>query len=278
LDRTVPDHLAIGPDVRFLPQRAQLEAIAGGVWFECRPLLEFRSTSPDRFWSLFNRRRPREPRLVGATGLPPSQTFHYDNGATITFASPQAGELVAAAATTPVAADTYSHLNTYMFIRFNAEATPAITFSPCGGIPFEVHPADYPFGRPARFAYLASDGTFRVCKATSGEKGPFHTLGSGRLERGAPLVIGFQSGGQRIASLVLDDWSSQASTGLSPTAGWGVPVNAIEFQLVANDSEEYVGIWITLAGTSVGRGFETVGHRAGTYRNRFSIRGGDTAK
>lgn len=278
VDRDVPSHVALGADVRFLPQVAQLEAIAGGVWFECRPLLEFRSTSPDGFWSLFHRQRPQMPRLVGATGAAPTQTFHYDNGATITFAPPSAGELVAATATTPVAANIYSHLNTYMFIRFNTDDTPALTFSPCGGIPFEVHPADYPFGRPARFAYLDADDTFRVCKATSGEKGPFRTLGSGKLERGESLTIGFQSSGRRIASLVLEDWSSQLSTALSPTAGWGVPVNAIEFQLVETDSDEYVGIWITLAGTSVGRGFDTVGHRAGTYRNRFSIRGGGAGR
>lgn len=278
INRDLPAHVAIGGDVRFLPQFVQLEAISGGVWLECRPLLEFHSTSPDGFWSLINRQRPRELQLVGVTGTPPTQTFYYDNGATITFAPPQAGELVAATASTPVAADTYSHLNTFMFIRFNADESPALTFSPCGGIPFEVHPADYPFGRPARFAYLDADGSFRVCKATTGEKGPFRTLGSGQLKRGAPLSIGFQSGGRRIASLVLEDWSSQLSTALSPTAGWGVPANAIEFQLVDTRSEQYVGIWITLAGTSVGRGFETVGHRAGTYRNRFSIRGDDASQ
>lgn len=272
-DHLAPAHIALGDNVRFLPQFAHLEAISGGVWFKCRPLLEFRSTSPDRFWSLFNRQQPREPRLVGVTGEPASQTFHYDNGATIAFALPQAGQLIAATATTPIAADAYSHLNTYFYIRFNTEDAPALTFSPCGGIPFEVHPADYPFGRPARFAYLDADGTFRVCKATSGEKGPFRTLGSGRLERGAPLTIGFQVGGRQIASLVLKDWSSQLSTALSPTAGWRVPVNAIEYQLVEGGSDRYVGIWITLAGTSVGRGFDTVGHRAGTYRNRFVIRG-----
>jgi hypothetical protein len=32
-----------------------------------------------------------------------------------------------------------------------------------------------------------------------------------------------------------------------------------------------VRIWLTLAGTSVGRGFDSVGHAAGTYRNRVRI-------
>jgi hypothetical protein len=100
----------------------------------------------------------------------------------------------------------------------------------------------------------------------------FRTLASGRLDRGQPLTIGFHNNKKYVASITLDDWSAQASTALSPTAGWGVPVNAIEFQITNHDSSESVGIWITLAGTSVGRGFETVGHKAGTYRNRFSIR------
>ena len=30
-------------------------------------------------------------------------------------------------------------------------------------------------------------------------------------------------------------------------------------------------VWLTLAGTSVGRGFDSVGHKAGTYRNRVRI-------
>ena len=33
-----------------------------------------------------------------------------------------------------------------------------------------------------------------------------------------------------------------------------------------------LSVWITLAATSVGRGWDAVGHRAGTYRNRLEIR------
>jgi hypothetical protein len=44
-------------------------------------------------------------------------------------------------------------------------------------------------------------------------------------------------------------------------------MNAIEFQRLYDSPSAPGGIWITLAGTSVGRGWETVGHRAGIYRN-----------
>jgi len=30
-------------------------------------------------------------------------------------------------------------------------------------------------------------------------------------------------------------------------------------------------IWFTLAGTSVGRGWDTVGHKSGKYRNRVVV-------
>ena len=45
---------------------------------------------------------------------------------------------------------------------------------------------DYPFGRPARFAYVDEARRFRVVEASSGEKGPFHILAEGRLEPMSP--------------------------------------------------------------------------------------------
>ena len=71
--------------------------------------------------------------------------------------------------------------------------------------------------------------------------------------------------------IVLADWSAQADTTLSPTAGWGVPVNAIEFSLSADAPSSPASIFVTLAATSVGRGWDCVGHRPGTYRNRIRL-------
>jgi hypothetical protein len=110
-----------------------------------------------------------------------------------------------------------------------------------------------------------------VVQATSGEKGPFHPLASGRLDRGEPLTITILDRDQPVASLTLLDWSSQASTELSPTAGWGLPQNAIEFSLSDPDPASPATLFITLASTSVGRGFDSVGHTPGTYRNRIWI-------
>lgn len=48
-------------------------------------------------------------------------------------------------------------------------------------------------------------------------------------------------------------------------------MNAIEFQRIDKRENEAPAsqIWITLAATSVGRGWDCVGHHAGTYRNRM---------
>lgn len=74
-----------------------------------------------------------------------------------------------------------------------------------------------------------------------------------------------------VAWLRFEDFASQASVAPSPTAGWGVAQNAIEFVQVAERPGAPASFWITLAGTSVGRGFQSVGHAPGVYRNRLTV-------
>jgi hypothetical protein len=85
------------------------------------------------------------------------------------------------------------------------------------------------------------------------------------------LTITVWDGDQAAYRLTMIDWSGQAGTALSPTAGWGVPVNAIEFGLLEGSGGKTANVWMTLAGTSVGRGWDSVGHAAGVYRNRLKI-------
>src|SRR3954463_11588087 len=113
----------------------------------------------------------------------------------------------------------------------------------------EVLRLDYPFGRPARFAYVDEARRFRVVEASSGEKGPFHILAEGRLERSDPLEITLCDEGRAIGRLTLLDWSAQASTQLSPTAGWGFPENPIEFTLSGDEPPSPASLFITLAAT-----------------------------
>ena len=53
----------------------------------------------------------------------------------------------------------------------------------------------------------------------------------------------------------------------SGTAGWGLPQSSVQF--FARGHEAYV--ILTLADTGPGRGWDSVGHAAGTYRNRIKI-------
>ena len=77
----------------------------------------------------------------------------------------------------------FSHLNSFCDVEVRGHRRLALQFSPCGGKRIEVLRFDYPFGRPARFAYVDAARRFRVVEASSGEKGPFRVLAEGRLER-----------------------------------------------------------------------------------------------
>ena len=163
----------------------------------------------------------------------------------------------------------YSHLNSYCDIEVRGQRRLALEFSPCPGVPVEVRRYDYPVGRPARFAFVDQDRTFRVVEASTGEKGPFRTLARGPLAADQSLTITLIDQGRAVGKITLADWAFQADTTLSPTAGWGVPVNAIEFSLSGDAATSPASIFITLAGTSVGRGWDCVGHNPGNYRNRI---------
>jgi len=179
------------------------------------------------------------------------------------------GHVVDVEAVTRLERPVYSHLNSFCDVTVHGHRRLALEFSPCLGAMIEVRPFDYPVGRSARFAFLDDRGTFRVVEAETGEKGPYRLLASGRLERGEPLSITLLDQGRPAGRITLEDWSRQLDTRLSPTAGWGVPVNAIEFSLSGDAPESSASIFVTLAGTSVGRGWDCVGHAAGTYRNRM---------
>ena len=113
-----------------------------------------------------------------------------------------------------------SHLNSFCDVEVRGHRRLFLEFSPCPGARIEVRPFDYPFGRPARFAFVEADRTFRVVEASNSEKGPFHTLARGQLEPEQALTITFHDEERAVARLSLDDYAAQADTTLSPTAGW----------------------------------------------------------
>jgi hypothetical protein len=244
-----------------------------------QPLLTFLNGSRDGCWTIFARpddRAGAEPRLVsarcdGARSCLAVYDFRGQGPALLRVeAAPQSGT-IAIDAVSRVEQLVYSHLNSFCDFEVRGHRRLALEFSPCRGVPIEVRPFDYPFGRPARFAYVDASQTFRVVEASTGEKGPFHTLAQGPLARDEELTIALLDERKPTARVVLADWSAQADTTTSPTAGWGVPVNAIEFSLSSDAPSSPASIFVTLAATSVGRGWDCVGHRAGTYRNRIRL-------
>ena len=244
-----------------------------------QPLLTFLSGSQDGCWSVLVRSQDRvgpEPRLRGSQlegerGCTLSYDFRGQGPATLrVLAQPAAGSIMVEANTT-LMHTIYSHLNSYCDFEVRGHRRLSLEFSPCPGELIEVRRFDYPFGRPARFAFVEEDRTFRVVEASSGEKGPFHTLARGRIGSEESLTLTLHDQGRALARISLADWSSQTDTTLSPTAGWGVPVNAIEFSLSGDSLSSPASIFVTLAGTSVGRGWDCVGHNPGTYRNRIHL-------
>lgn len=214
------------------------------------PTLRFMSCSPDRFLTFDG--PPSCPALTNET-----------------YAVADSGGATRLLSIATLDEDVYSHLNSFSRSEVTRlTGTPFVSFSPAPDERIEIVSGQYPFGAPFRLAYLGEDGVLRVVQATSGEKGPFHELASGPLRRGQPLTLTIRDGETPIVDITLEDFSAQASTELSPTAGWGLPQNAIEF----TRQGDAVTIHVTLASSSVGRGFDSVGHRAGTYRNRVRVR------
>jgi hypothetical protein len=243
------------------------------------PLLTFSSQSPDGCPTVLVRPLEREGsapafregRRDGDRSCSLLYAIRGQGPAFLGTSASEAGRSVSIEAVTRLDRLVYSHLNSFCDVEVRGHGQLSLEFSPCPAVPLEVRPYDYPFGRPARFAFLERGGTFRVVEAANGEKGPFTTLASGRLADDEPLSITLLDHGRREGRITLADWARQAGTGLSPTAGWGVPVNAIEFSLSGDAPAAPASIFITLAGTSVGRGWDCVGHSVGTYRNRILV-------
>jgi hypothetical protein len=262
-------------DVLVQPRDGMVTFQLGRYFMVVHPLLTFVSRSPDRCWTVFS---PREDRLgpgrelLGYRRDGDNLLFTYsDDDRSLLRVRPTAVATAQIEAISRLPRDVYSHLNTFCEIQFAGHRSLFVEFSPCPGTRIEVTHSDYPVGEPARAAYVDANDEFHIVQASNAEKGPFHELARGRLPRGEPLTLTLDDVDRTVARITLDDFSAQASTALSPTAGWGLPVNAIEFTRDASSPKSTGNFFFTLAGTSLGRGWQSVGHAAGTYRNRMLV-------
>lgn len=257
-------------------EHGQVTVQHDGVTLHVLPLLSFMSRSPDRCWSILapkGTNSENQRQLMGVRETTDQLTARYmGDGESAMIVKWESQKLPVEIETmTGLDRPVHSHINSYCILSLRGLKNPRLKFSPCADTPVDVLPADYPIGRPARFGYMDSTGTIRIVEASIGEKGPFKTLASGAFKSGDPLTLTILDGETPKLNVTVADFALQASTELSPTAGWGIPQNAIEFNRDGTGENEKITIWFTLAGTSVGRGWDTVGHGLGTYRNRVRI-------
>jgi hypothetical protein len=268
--------ITLAPDVKLDPGDPVVTLLNGRVTLAVQPVLTFVSRSPDRCWTLFASKPQRDGPTRRLTGLARDgetvRLLHRADVESVTDFRPSPAGGIDIDSQTFLPAPIYSHLNTFAELTVSGHRKLAVAFSPCPDARIEFRPFTVRGDLPGRAAYLAADGSFKVVQARRAEKGPFTTLAQGRLRRGEPLTLTLYDQDRPIFELTLADWSSQAGVQPSPTAGYGLPVNALEFSLDGDSDRSAGGVWITLAATSVGRGWDSVGHAAGTYRNRLHVR------
>jgi len=247
----------------------------GEMFLSIHPLLTFDDYSPDRFWTIFSPAAERLGSTRAFLGLSREEGIVSLNYQDSGYSRMQVGrnktdESIQIETFSNLPRPIYSHLNSFCEIHISSPGDLALSFSPSPRI-VEMKEFEYPVGKSLRLAYLDDVNEFHVVEANSGEKGPFEEIVNGPVNEDEPLEIIIYSDKKPKCRITLYDWMSQASRQLSPSAGWGLPENAIEFScFYGNRSNEGV-IFITLAATSTGRGWDSVGHAAGTYRNRMKI-------
>lgn len=266
-----------------LSAQVRVNVAEGGLWHQdgpyrlgLNPMLTFTSRSPDGCWVLFALPREREAprrilRALQHQGNELRLLFGEDDLSALRVSASNEANVVNVESHARIPRIIWSHLNSFSELILIGHRQLFLSFSPCPSERVEVKPMDYPSGRPERIAYLAVDGNIHVVEAHSAEKGPYRHLASGPLPRGQPLGIMLWDQDVPIYRITFDDFSAQAGTQPSPTAGYGLPVNAIEFRLEGDDPSAPAAIFMTLASTSVGSGYDSVGHSTGIYRNRLTI-------
>jgi hypothetical protein len=250
------------------------EAASGQVSFPCgkdhvrvRPLLTFEGRSPDATTTILAPPDALAPRRRFNAFIKEKDGFraHYTDDGETTFTATKDGKGLEIEAVTRLDAPVYARVSAFTTIHAPFRASILLG-------PFEK-PIDVDEGVES-FAYLGSDLALHVARLEPEASGgtPYREVGRGKLARDEALAIELRraDGATGTCRLTFKDWTTQLSTEPSPSAGFGIPQNAIQLSRKANDT----AIVLSLATASIGRGSATVGHTAGTYRNRIRV---DTA-
>jgi hypothetical protein len=243
----------------------------GNVILNVQPLLHFANRSPDRCWTSLapeGDAKPTNRLMVSKIHDGGRWSFYYkDEDASVmeVSATKDGGALIEGRSR--LAHAVFAHNDSYAELALTGHKKLTVTFSPLPERRFDVPVAT----AAARFAYVDAAETFHVMQASDRAHGPFSELAAGRLKRGEPILLTLYDEDKPVFRVALDDWSAQLSTQLSPTAGYGLPVNAITMARGGDAETTPVLISFTLADTSIGRGTASVGHAPGVYRDRVTV-------
>lgn len=229
-----------------------------GATLVVRPVLTFKDSSADGFW----------PGLVASPYAVDPALEGDQRSASVRVV--EDGGVTSIDVVRNLRGPVHSHLNSYTDLVIEGARQPGVQFPAAAGT-FELLPFDYPKGRPARFAYLSAQEQLVVAQAADAEKGPFRTLSSGALKRGAPLDVVITDGALPLCRVSFLDFTAQADVTSSPTAGDGVPTNVVQFGVPMFPVEGKPWLHLSLAESGIGAGRDAVTHAAGVYRNRVVI-------
>jgi hypothetical protein len=262
--------MKVSKDAQLRPGDGRLVVRRDKLVVNVQPMLSFADRSPDRAWT---------------SGAPESMSFatartltskaHDGAHFTLGYKDEDASLLDVTARDGAIQIDSlsrlpqpvFSHANSFAEVTVQGHKKLTVSFSPAPQKRIEVPPAT----EAARFAYLDEAGTFHVAQASAGRRGPFTELASGKMASKDPLVLTLYDADKPVFTISFDDWAAQLSTQLSPTAGSGVTVNAIELERGGERDDAPVLISLSLAATAIGRGTMTVGYAAGVYRDRITV-------
>ena len=209
----------------------------GDLPIRVEPRLTFDSCAADRFWAVWADSRCA-PNAASAT-----QVRHE-------------GPVTIVSAQTRLDAPVFSHLNSFTNLRIErAGLSATLGENPPARFADET--------KNERFVWLDANGLLHLSQGTRDEKGPFLELAQSKLQKDLVLTLSDNRG--PACRLTFEGWAAQASVEASPTAGWGVAQNSVEF--LESLEADVSSISLSLAATSVGEGWDTVGHSPGVYRS-----------
>jgi len=243
----------------------------GNVILNAQPLLNFANRSPDRCWTSLapeGESKPTNRVMVSKVHDGGKWSFYYkDEDASVMEVSVNKDGSVLLDGRSRLAHAVFAHNDSFGELALTGHKKLTVTFSPLPERRFDVPAAT----APARFAYVDASDTFHVMQAADRARGPFSELAAAHLKHGDPIVLTIYDEDKPAFRVTFADWTAQVSTQLSPTAGYGLPVNAITMARGGDPETTPVLISFTLADTSIGRGTASVGHAPGVYRDRITV-------